>query len=196
MALPARARYRYPVLRVSSRYSWRMTRRSYLLVIGEREALAWILQTEKMAFGQHRARDASGLSVGDELILVTTRGCFHNPTRDRTRLVGSARVTSESTPLDEPVRLAGREFNVACDFELKGLAPYLTGVELAPLVNMLEVFPNKRAWPIAMRRTLVRLPPADAQFLQPPLRRCLMPPAETVPGYLAAIKPVATASRA
>lgn len=46
-----------------------------------------------MAFPQRRRAEVDALAVGDELLLLTTRSCFHNPERDRTPVIGRAVVT-------------------------------------------------------------------------------------------------------
>ena len=56
---------------------------TYLLVIGDREALGWILAEQRMAFSSMSRPHVRALSPGDTLLLYTTRGCFKNPTRDR-----------------------------------------------------------------------------------------------------------------
>jgi hypothetical protein len=43
---------------------------SYLLLIGEREALAWILREARMAFPQRRRPEVDNVAVGDELLLL------------------------------------------------------------------------------------------------------------------------------
>jgi hypothetical protein len=53
--------------------------RDYLLVIGDAAALAWVLAEQRMAFPASRRSQAMALEVGDELLIYTTRGCFHNP---------------------------------------------------------------------------------------------------------------------
>jgi hypothetical protein len=61
---------------------------TYLLVIGDREALGWILSAERMAFPDFRRAETRSLKSGDRLLIYTTRGCFKNPTRDRGRIIG------------------------------------------------------------------------------------------------------------
>ncbi len=39
-----------------------------MIIIGERDALAWILTTERMAFPDYRAREVAALKPGDELV--------------------------------------------------------------------------------------------------------------------------------
>ena len=68
----------------------------HLLVIGEREALVWVLSEQRMAFPAHRAAEAVALAPGGLLLIYTTRGCFHNPTRDRGRVVRERRWRAPS----------------------------------------------------------------------------------------------------
>lgn len=155
----------------------------YLLVIGEREALRWILSTERMAFPERRRHDARRLCPGDGLLLYTTRGAFHNPTRDRGRVIGEARVASPALGLDSPIVVAGREFTTACDIEVLSLAPVLHGVELAPLVTDMKAFPDPATWSVRLRRPLVPLPAADANRLRRELRRVAGDPSAALSGY-------------
>lgn len=170
-------------------------RRSYLLVLGEREALAWVLRTSRMAFPPTTRREVDGLAVGDELYLLTTRGCFHNPTRDRTRVIGRATVTTPVVPYEVPVTIAGRDFTRGCDLVVHDLAWYLGGVELGPLVPRLSAFPDKRAWSIRLRRPLLEISSADAALVDRELQEHVRPAAEAVPEYLARIRPVAKQGR-
>ncbi|MFO7252224.1 MAG: hypothetical protein DIU60_015865, partial [Actinomycetes bacterium] len=87
---------------------------AYLLILGEREAVAWVLRESRMAFPPTQRREVDRLTVGDELFLLTTRGCWHNPTRDRTRVIGRAWVTGPVEPYGEPLTIAGREFTRGC----------------------------------------------------------------------------------
>ncbi|WP_181019914.1 hypothetical protein [Nonomuraea typhae] len=52
----------------------------------------------------------NGLKIGDELLVLTTRGCWHNPGRDRTRVIGRAHVTSAVRTYETPVTIAEGEF--------------------------------------------------------------------------------------
>jgi hypothetical protein len=169
---------------------------SYLLVIGEREALAWILREARMAFPQTRRPEVDSLAVGDELLLLTTRGCFHNPGRDRTRVIGRAVVTTPVVPLDPPIELVGRTFTRGCDLDITSLSSYLTGVELAELVPRLGAFPDKANWSIRLRRPLLQLTVEDATLLRRQLTTVAEePPHAAIRGYLERIKPVAGHTR-
>jgi hypothetical protein len=137
----------------------------YLLVIGDRAPLAWILREQRMAFPPRRAEDASRLQVGGQLLLYTTRGCFHNPSRDRGRVIGTATVVSPVERLDRPVIFGDRLFPLGCDLSIERLAPWPRGVELAPLVPELDAFPDPATWSARMRRPLVPLSSRDTDLL-------------------------------
>jgi hypothetical protein len=157
---------------------------SHLLILGDMDALAWVLRKERMAFQRRRANDVARVAVGDRLFLYTTRGCFHNPTRDRGRVIGIARVTSPVKTLTQSVVVMGREFHLGCTFDLLALAPRHEGVVLAELVARLAVFPNKRAWSARMRRPLLSLPTPDANLIERKLDQFVQHPRETLDGYL------------
>lgn len=162
---------------------------NYLLVLSEREALVWVLEHKRMAFPIHRRSEVIGLSRGDRLLLYTTRGCFHNPTRDRGRVVGVAYAASSVSVLEPPVTVAGRDFGLGCRLTVGTLAPFPRGVELAPLVSQLSVFPDPASWSARMRRPLVPLPEADAELLVAALRPDKIGPA--IASYRARLSQVA-----
>jgi hypothetical protein len=160
--------------------------RSWLLIVSDRAALAWVLKEQRMAFGANRARAAQRLRVGDLLFLYATRGCFHNPTRDRGRIIGAAQVATEARYLDRPVRIVGREFPIGCELEISELAPLNEGIELAPLVPQLKVFPNPRGWSALIRKPLLELPRVDTRLLEKHLDRVVRPAADVLEGYVRA----------
>lgn len=86
---------------------------SYLLILGHRDALAWVLTNGRMAFGDRSVAQARRLQVGDELLIYTTRGCFKNPTRDRGRVIGLATVQTEPVLASAPVEVGGRTFRTS-----------------------------------------------------------------------------------
>lgn len=158
--------------------------RTFLLIIGDRAALAWVLNSGKMAFPDDRRRETRSLAVGDRLLVYTTRGCFKNPTRDRGRIIGEATVESKVAPLPAPVRFGGRAYPVGCDLKITGLVPLPEGVPLAEYVHQLEAFPNPQAWAIRLRRPLLGLSETDAGLLQGLLQPQLQRPAKASAGYL------------
>jgi hypothetical protein len=156
---------------------------TYLVVLGEREAISWVLREERMAFPSTPRAEVAALAEGDELMLYATRGAWHNPSRDRGRIIGHALVTSAVRPLAEPLHLAGRDFHSQCRLRITGLVPYPGGVEVAPLVPRLTAFPKPDAWSIYLRRALLRLPPADITLLAAELRAQLQPRRQALPSY-------------
>lgn len=139
---------------------------AYLLILGDREALGWVLRTSAMAFPNMRRSEIDALSPGDHLFSYTTRGCFRNPGRDRGRVIGLATVASRVTPLSNPVHFAGREFARGCAIAHESLAPFGSGVELAPLIDELDAFLDSgRGWAMRLRRPLLQLSDRDAVVL-------------------------------
>jgi hypothetical protein len=137
---------------------------SYLLPIADREPLIWILRERRTAFPIYRRREAERLARGDLLFLYATRGCFHNPTRDRGRVIGVASVKRPAHDLTEPVRFGEREFPIGVDLGFEALAPRGEGVELAPIVaDLPRTFSNPAAWSATLRRALVPFDGGEAQ---------------------------------
>src|SRR4051794_4998457 len=164
--------------------------RHYLLILGEREAIAWVLREQRMAFPSTPRAEVAALAVGDRLLLYTTRGAWNNPTRDRGRVIGTGTVTSPVRVLDEPVEISGRRFSSGCELEIDGLVRYPGGVELQPLVANLDAFPKPEAWSIYLRRALLGLSESDADLLLYRLRPLVTDRKSALPTYPAARAPV------
>ncbi|MHB1447088.1 MAG: hypothetical protein ACYCTI_01740 [Acidimicrobiales bacterium] len=160
--------------------------KDFLLIIGEREPLAWILTERKMAFPAHRSRDAGQLAKGDRLFLYTTRGCFHSPGRDRGRIIGEATVTSEIAMLEQPVEFGEQSFPTGCSLNITGLVPRDEGPEMNRCVDELHLFPssNPKSWGVRLRRVLVPLDQHDARVLHTKLAPVMRPLADVRVGYL------------
>ncbi len=144
---------------------------SYLLVLGEREAIRWVVTSGQMAFPATPRREVAALREGDHLFLVTTRGAFHSPGKDRTRLIGTGVATTKVVPLDDTLEIAGRVFKSGCSIRITALAPYREGIELGPLTNQLEALRGKAHWGMQLRRPLVPIGEADAMLLSRELGR-------------------------
>lgn len=162
---------------------------AYLLILAEREALLWVLLNEQMAFPATPRREVSALQPGDELVLLTTRGAFHNPTRDRTRVIGTATVQSKVTQLDPQVEIAGRTFASGCNIKLETLAPYLMGAEIGPLASQIHALHGEKHWGWLLRKPLVLLDESDVILLRRELQRHLRALDESLPSYSSKIKP-------
>jgi len=157
---------------------------SYLLVLGDRRALAWVLRKERMAFAPRWRSLAAQLRPGDGLLLYATRGCFGNPTRDRGELIGEASVLTAAEELSKPVTLGQRTLSLACGISVDSLTPLRSGVELAPLVSRLRAFRRDRAWAGQLRRPLLPLPEEDVRLLRKLLTPRTRSPAEVLGEYL------------
>jgi hypothetical protein len=138
----------------------RRVAKDFLLMIADRQPLAWILTDERMAFSRR-----SELVEDDRLFLYTTRSCFRNPGRDRGRVVGEARVTESVKPLPQPVVFGVRAFPFGCGLRITGLVPRDTGPELRDMVGRLHLFPDPQTWSARLRKVLVALDTHDAALL-------------------------------
>lgn len=158
----------------------------FLLIIGDRELLAWILSERKMAFPSYRSKDAGQVSKGDRLFRYTTRGCFHSPGRDRGRVIGEATVTSTVSTLKEPVEFGEQEFPMGCSLDITGLVPRDEGPEMIGLVGDLHLFPssNPKSWGVRLRQVLAPLDKHDAGVLHTKLARVMKPLSDARTGYL------------
>lgn len=103
--------------------------------------------------------------------------------------MGMAVALSTPERLSEPVVIAGMSLELACEIRVTMLAPFGSGVELAPLVAQLKSFPNKRAWASKLRRPLVRLTDDDSDLLEQKLTPLVSPLADARDSYLEAARP-------
>src|SRR4051812_16436304 len=107
-----------------------------------------------MAFPPHRAPLAERLAVGHRLFLYTSRSCFYNPTRDRGRVIGEARVASRAELLTQPVEIAGRLFTHGCELTIEALVARGLGPELVPMHDRLRAFAGSDGWAVRLRTPL------------------------------------------
>jgi hypothetical protein len=156
---------------------------SFLVILGDREAISWVLREQRMAFPATPRAEVAALAAGDRLFLYATRGAWRNPTRDRGRIIGTATACSAARVLDEPVEIAGRTFVSGCDLDIQGLAPYPSGLEIQPLVEQLSAFPKPEAWSVYLRRALLALPPSDVELLDRRLRPLVTAAPQALPTY-------------
>ncbi|RSN51512.1 hypothetical protein [Actinomadura sp. WAC 06369] len=156
---------------------------SYLLILGDREPIAWVLSEHRTAFPATSRAEVDRLAEGDELFVYATRGAFRNPTRDRGRVIARAVVASPVAVLDEPVTFGDRAFPRGCDLRIDSLAPWGEGVELRPLVERLAAFPDARSWSVRLRRPLLHLAEPDAAVLRDALEPVAGPLEENLAAY-------------
>ncbi|GGM51048.1 hypothetical protein ACFFX1_34540 [Dactylosporangium sucinum] len=156
--------------------------RNYLLVLGDREGIAWVLYEQRMAFPSPSTQIAR-LAVGDALFLYATRGAWHNTRRDRGRIFGTATVTSPVDRLAEPVEVRGTRLLSGCNLQIDGIVPYPGGMELKPLVHRLALFRKPDGWGAYLHRTLVPLSDDDAATLHRTIAPMLKMRDETLSTY-------------
>lgn len=161
----------------------------YILPIADREPLAWIVANQRTAVGIHRRREAQSLKPGDRLFLYTTRGCFGNPNRDVSRVIGSARVVGRARARENPIQFGGRSYEIEIPLRIDSLVAYRTGVVFRDLIDRLESFPSRRSWPVHMRRALIGISANDGDVLAAELNQIARPYAELVRSY--SFKPAA-----
>jgi hypothetical protein len=159
---------------------------SALLVVSDRESLAWMLSQQRFAIPGGRKLNAP--KAGTRLLLYTTRSCYRNPTRDRGLVMGLATVAHDATVLDTPVTFREREFGLGFELVIEGIAPPHDGVELATYAGRLDALPDPATWSVRMRRSLVPLSKRDTALLERELRRRLRPLGEVLDAYRAACK--------
>lgn len=156
---------------------------AYLLVIGHRAGLSWILRSSRMAFAKRST--AQGLAPDDRLFLYTTRGCFRNPAQNVSRVIGHATVTSPVNRLSTPVTIVDRTFPYGCTIHVDSLAPLGDGVTFRDLVGKLETFSkNSQSWSLRLRRTLLPLSSNDATLIAEHLATVARSPEEVIRPYL------------
>ncbi|GIE91557.1 hypothetical protein [Actinoplanes regularis] len=156
---------------------------SYLVVLGDRRAIGWVLREQRMAFPATPRAEVRTLASGDGLYLYATRGAWGRPTRDRGRVIAYATAKSGVQVLDEPVEIAGRSFYSACDLQIAKVAPYPNGLELQPLVERISAFPKPEAWSAYLRRPLVTLSTEDSVLLDEHIRPLLKSYREAIATY-------------
>jgi hypothetical protein len=156
----------------------------YLLVLGSREGLGWVLENERMAFREANASRAQRLRPGDQLFLYTTRSAFGKPARDRGRIIGEAEVTTAVERCNNPISIGGQPFTHDCRISLRSLAPFREGLELPPLIDELDIFPDPDAYSAKLRRPLLALPATDAKLIRARLRTHTRNPDRTRSTYL------------
>ena len=136
-----------------------------------------------MAFSN--ASIARGLVSDDQLFLYTTRGCFGNPSRGVSRVIGHGNLTSPVVGLSSPVIIAGRLFRCECTIHVDSLTPFGEGVIFRDLVPRLDAFSkNPQTWSTRLRRSLLRLSFDDAKLIAGHLAIVARSPEEVIDPYL------------
>ncbi len=137
----------------------------WLVVLGEVEGLRWVLKNQRMAFAAARRALASRIEPGDRMVLYVGRGAYHNPTRDRSQIIGLATVRTAVKDLRAPIEIAGREFVCACALQIEVALPERRGVPLEPLIGKLSFVKRPEVWGQYFRSSLSPLSERDFRVL-------------------------------
>lgn len=158
----------------------------HLAVLGDRVALGWVLENQRIAFPEPRYKSQlRSFVAGDRLYLYTTRGCFKNPTRDKGRIIGAATVTADMVTTRKPLVIGERTMPFEARVRVESLAPFGEGVEIAPLAGRLSCFPKPANWSVYLRRSVVPLTTADAKLIDQRLKSVMGSREDNMDGYMA-----------
>lgn len=132
----------------------------WVWVFGEIEGLRSVLASGEMGFRLSASERVHQMSTGDRAVLYESRGAFHNPTRDRSRLRGTTTVVGAPRQGD-PLEILGVRFELFVPFEVDVLLPERSGPEFKDLVPEMEFIRKKDAWGAYLRPNPIRVAPAD-----------------------------------
>lgn len=135
---------------------------SWLFVIADRAALHWVLSQQRMAFRSHV--HTHGLTVGDDVVVYATRGCWHNPTRDRAQVAAIGKIASSVK--ERPIDVAGEGLARHCRLRLEIVLPEREGFPFSDLVDRLRLTRGRSHWGPLLRRTIVALDPGDFALIR------------------------------
>lgn len=144
--------------------------RRWVWVFAEIAGLRWVAQQKQMAFPASAAVKAARMRKGDRAVLYTSRGAFHNPSRDEARLVGLATVTGPCEPVDG-LEIAGREFTWTCPITVDLLLPDRQGPRVRDLAARLDRVKRPEAWGGYFRNSPVEVNEHDWSVLVDAVRQ-------------------------
>jgi hypothetical protein len=139
--------------------------RFWLVVLGEVNGLRWVMANSRMAFTAARRSLASQIEAGDRIALYMGRGAYHNPTRDRSQVIGLAAARSRVRNLRTPIRIAGRVFVCVCDLHIDLVLPERHGAPVEPLISNLSFVKRPDVWGQYFRSSLVPIGKPDFDLL-------------------------------
>lgn len=139
---------------------------TWLVVFGEIEGFRWVTENQKMAFSAGKCSRARRIRREDRLIFYMARGAYHNPTRDRSQLMGIATVEGDVNPLSRTVLIQGKQFTCGCPLRIEHILPERRGVPFDDrFVQRLRFIKRKEVWGQYLRSGLVHLDGRDAAVL-------------------------------
>jgi hypothetical protein len=142
----------------------------WVWAFGDISGLRWVLDQRVMAFTTAASAHLRGMAKGDRAVLYVTRGAYHNPTKDASKLAGL--VTVLDTPmLGAPVVIGGREFPWSVPILADLVLPERQGPEVLPLVSRLSFVGNRSAWGQYFRTSPKRISLSDFEVLAAAIAR-------------------------
>lgn len=144
-------------------------------MLGNRTAMEWVIDRGRMAVGP-RVRTLP--AIGDRLVLYTSRGAFHNPTRDRAQILALGVTSSE--PDNRRVVVAGAAYARSFAIDIDVMAEPRRGLDFLPLVPRLDFIHNRASWGGALRRPVVHIGDKDYKTIAAAFREGV-PTAARVP---------------
>lgn len=150
-----------------------MAAQGHLAILGDRDALVWVLTAHRLAFPEPRYPGVSPRAIkkGDTVFLYTTRGCYRNPSRDRGRVIAETTAASDVGQLTDPPTFGDRSFPLGCRFSIQTLAPAREGADLRELAPQMSSFPIPERWSVYLRRSVLALSPEDVALLRQQMAR-------------------------
>lgn len=136
--------------------------RHWLIIVSNRTALEWILDTRRMAFRSHVNTDQ--LQKGDRFALYTSRGAYGNTSRDESQIIALGRLTSPVT--EASVRVGDEAFTKSCAISVERALPLRAGLPFRTLVGQLSIAKTARQWPASVRRTVATLDDNDFRVIE------------------------------
>ena len=133
----------------------------WLLVIGEVEALRWIIANGRTGFRSNTR--SGGIAAGDSFALYTTRGSYHNPNTCVSQVLGLGTFTSSVN--DEDVVIAREHFPKSVPLAFASLLPERKGMPFVPLVPKLSFIRSKTGWAPYLHSALVQVPDSDMRLI-------------------------------
>jgi hypothetical protein len=138
-----------------------------IIVIGEKTALEWVMDNERMAF--RNSSRTGPVHSGDPIAIYVTRGAFGNPTRDHSQIIGLGRFASDVQNRQETI--GGVTYDKSCALTITDRLEPRQGLPFQPLVEQLGFIRSKRGWATYLRRTLVPISDDDFSTIEKAFKR-------------------------
>ncbi|MDV8015621.1 hypothetical protein R4P70_30315 [Rhodococcus sp. IEGM 1241] len=164
---------------------------THLVVLGNAEAVRWVLKNQRMAFSEVGRRTASRLSRGDTLVFYAGVKCWPalgGKVRPKAGImIGSAVVLTEVARLRTAAQVGGRKFEYGCEVFFERLAALGSGLSISDVKNDLELTAGRANYGQVLRRTPILLSSADTALLSARLESVTAPYEDSVGAYFGTV---------